>query len=590
MKRIIRAPIFAFALAAVFLPAHASLHAHPSPDDDDPAALAAGMRLWKIAGGGSHFRAHLVVATTDEVRFHGQDGKRFTLPRWFLCDADETWIQQRGAEIRRRNEHFVVFQEPDARDAKPTIAKPFEPFKDKLKVRADEKYFYVESDGLPSHPMMKGIRSWQQQVPLPQPYTGDNAWRIPLNPVLAEKPISAKRALYRGAIALAVNGVPIFNALNNRGEDAFLAGELDEWGGHCGRGDDYHYHIAPLHLEKIVGIGNPIAFALDGFPIFGLTEADGSPVVQLDEFNGKFGKDGSYRYHATKTYPYINGGMRGVVEVRGDQIEPQPRDLPTRPALKPLKGATITDFSRDDEKKSFTLQYDLRGKNHTVSYSINKNNTVTFVFEDGAGGKTTETYRRGKKGPNDGPEKKKRAPEGQAPDEVESPDSPAATSWRPLRIGLLSGGGILFAAAIPLFFRRAERKKTWLGLLLLGFTMVLGGAFATPRLPWIAQHFGELDTNGDGILTLEELKSEVETTFAAFDRDGDGKLTRDEYSVDRPDIKTPLAGFLRVHSAEIDANRDGNITKDELLAVVIGMFRKADRKNAGQITAAEAAR
>src|SRR5205807_9521553 len=127
------------------------------------------------------------------------------------------------------------------------------------------------------------------------------------------------------------------------------------WGGHCGRGDDYHYHIAPLHVEKTVGPGNPIAYALDGFAIFGMTEADGSPVGKLDEFNGKFGKDGTYRYHATRTYPYINGGLRGVVQVRGGQIEPQPRDSPVRPGMAPLRGATITDSSRDDDKKMFVL-------------------------------------------------------------------------------------------------------------------------------------------------------------------------------------------------------------------------------------------
>ena len=107
------------------------------------------------------------------------------------------------------------------------------------------------SNGMPSHNMMVGITSWQQQVPVPQPYTGANAWQIPAAPTLAATPISAKTALYRGAIALAVNGVPIFNALNNRGDDAYLAGELDEWGGHAGRADDYHYHVAPLHLQSM---------------------------------------------------------------------------------------------------------------------------------------------------------------------------------------------------------------------------------------------------------------------------------------------------------------------------------------------------
>src|SRR5205814_9115372 len=143
-------------------------------------------------------------------------------------------------------------------------------------------------NGFPDHPMMVGIKAWQQQVPLPQPYTDKNAWQIPLKPRLAEKPISAKTALFSGAIAVAVNGVPIFNALNNRGEDSFLIGELDEFGGHSGRADDYHYHIAPLHFIKVVGPTAPIAFTLDGFPIYGLTEPDVSPPEHPDALHGHF--------------------------------------------------------------------------------------------------------------------------------------------------------------------------------------------------------------------------------------------------------------------------------------------------------------
>ena len=62
----------------------------------------------------------------------------------------------------------------------------------------------VECNGMPTHPMMVGITSWQQQVPTPQAYVGDNAWRIPAAPVMAETPVSGKTELYRGAIALAV--------------------------------------------------------------------------------------------------------------------------------------------------------------------------------------------------------------------------------------------------------------------------------------------------------------------------------------------------------------------------------------------------
>ena len=93
----------------------------------------------------------------------------------------------------------------------------FDEFASTVSVTRDGKWWLVESNGLPAHDMMVGITSWQQQVPVSQPYTGSNAWRIPVEPEIAGSPVSARTALYRGAIALAANGVPIFNALNNRG-------------------------------------------------------------------------------------------------------------------------------------------------------------------------------------------------------------------------------------------------------------------------------------------------------------------------------------------------------------------------------------
>jgi hypothetical protein len=267
----------------------------------------------------------------------------------------------------------------------------FDLFTSRVATRSDNRYLYVESDGMPAYPPMIGIKNWQQQVPLPQPYTGANAWSIPLKPVLADKPISAKTALYTGAIALAVNGIPIFNALNNRGDDALLAGELDEFGGHSGRADDYHYHTAPLHLAQIVGQATPIAWALDGFPIYGLTEPDGSAVSNLDEFNGHFDKAGNYHYHGTKTFPYINGGMRGIVEVRDDQVMPQPRTTPVRPFLQPLRGATVTGWKQVGTN-SYSLEYQINGQKYFVNYRF-EGKVYTFDFVDASCKTKTETYR-----------------------------------------------------------------------------------------------------------------------------------------------------------------------------------------------------
>jgi len=249
----------------------------------------------------------------------------------------------------------------------------------------------IECDGMPEHEMMTGITSWQQQVPVAQPYTGANAWRIPSRPQLADQPISARTSLYRGAIALAVNGVPIFNALNNRGDNAFLAGELDSWGGHAGRADDYHYHVAPLHLSERVGAGKPIAYALDGFAIYGITEPDGSNVTGLDELNGHDLGTG-YHYHGTTTYPYINGGLRVMVSVAGDQIDPQPVTRPFRPDGQPLRGATISSFTSSTSGK-YALSYSLDGGVGHVDYALNSL-SLTFTYTEPSGATRSETYTR----------------------------------------------------------------------------------------------------------------------------------------------------------------------------------------------------
>ena len=267
----------------------------------------------------------------------------------------------------------------------------FSAFSSSVKTLKSGKYYLVESNGLPPHNMMVGITNWQQQVPVPQPYSGSNAWQFPVTPKLAANPISAKNNLFRGAIALAANGVPIFNALNNRGEDSYLIGELDEWGGHCGRADDYHYHTAPLHLSKTIGATKPIAYALDGYPMYGSVEPNGTALQPLDEYNGHMFK-GTYHYHGTKTYPYANGGMRGVVTVKDGQVEPQPVANPFRPAGEPLRGATITEFARKGSS-AFALAYTLSGSRYRINYTATLQ-SVSMTFIDPNGKESTQTYAR----------------------------------------------------------------------------------------------------------------------------------------------------------------------------------------------------
>ncbi|MCV2403246.1 YHYH protein [Marinomonas sp. C2222] len=261
-----------------------------------------------------------------------------------------------------------------------------------VKTSEEGNYLSIESNGLPSHNMMTGITNWQQQVPTPQNYKGSNSWKVPLKPELADEPLMTKDHFHRGAIAIAVNGVPIFNAYNNRGEYSADIGELDQWGGHSGRGDDYHYHLAPEHLEAVVGKGNPIAYVLDGFPLYAQTDKE------LDEYLGRFNEEGTYQYHAVDYPPYLVAGIRGVVAVDSfdnapeDQIEPQPRSKPVRTGdYRPLKGAEITGFTQLSDS-AFSLEYSLKGKTYYVNYSWDEEGNYQFTYVDTDGSEKVETY------------------------------------------------------------------------------------------------------------------------------------------------------------------------------------------------------
>jgi phosphatidylethanolamine-binding protein (PEBP) family uncharacterized protein len=292
------------------------------------------------------------------------------------------------------------------------IAAPFAPFSARVKTHADEKFFYVESDGLPSHNMMVGITAWQQQVPLPQQYFGGNAWGFPLAAVPAVKPQTIRNHFLRGAIAIAVNGIPIFNPQNNRGEISAEIGELDQWGGHCGRADDYHYHAAPLHLQSAVGRTLPVAYALDGYAIYGLSEPDGATPQNLDSFNGHTTPALGYHYHASTKYPFINGGFHGEVVEAGGQVDPQPRAQSVREALPPLRGARITGFTSSSDQKAFALQYSVNGHSGGVTYSNLGDGQWKFRFANADGTTREATYGARDHRPSDDGPPQQRHPKG----------------------------------------------------------------------------------------------------------------------------------------------------------------------------------
>lgn len=118
------------------------------------------------------------------------------------------------------------------------------------------------------------------------------------------------------AIGLAINSVIFYNNQAAPGDD--LSREIltfDKGNGHPTSSGQYHYHIEPVYVTssdaKLVGV------LLDGFPVYGKLEEDGSSPNALDAAHGhkhatSHFSSGRYHYHITDDDPYIAGAYRGT--------------------------------------------------------------------------------------------------------------------------------------------------------------------------------------------------------------------------------------------------------------------------------------
>jgi arylsulfatase A-like enzyme len=344
------------------------------------------------------------------------------------------------------------------------MAASFAPFKPKVRYYWDGTTFYEESDNMPDNMpnRMYGITSWQQQVPLPVAYFASgtnpestttslgygqpNYWRLPLVPTVAASPTliftpgSTNNNFQRGAVALASNGIAIFNPANNTGRVSYEIGELDYYGGHCGQADDYHYHIVPMHLSARFGgplsDDKPVAWALDGYPIYGYVEPDGSVRQTLDALGGHdHGNGWGYHYHAVGTNtvdathpygtpqtPYMMTSFKGTVVNFGGQVDGQPEITPIRQSgtggytAQPVNGALFnanayknpvaltTDGSGNlmedtsagavASPDNYRLRATINGTDYDECWKINRNanpKTLTITWRL-PGATTTTTY------------------------------------------------------------------------------------------------------------------------------------------------------------------------------------------------------
>jgi hypothetical protein len=137
-------------------------------------------------------------------------------------------------------------------------------------------------------------------------------FRIPLNPAVA----SSHAATPLGPIGVSLNGVPFYNQY--AGPSQPLTGEVasfDQYYGHPQNTGGYHYHVEPLYLTTVKKTKSALmGFLLDGFPVYGPEEEDGTVVTNamLDAYHGHTHATvdypaGTYHYHVKNTDPYING-------------------------------------------------------------------------------------------------------------------------------------------------------------------------------------------------------------------------------------------------------------------------------------------
>ncbi len=115
---------------------------------------------------------------------------------------------------------------------------------------------------------------------------------------------------------------------------------------------------------------------------------------------------------------------------------------------------------------------------------------------------------------------------------------------------------------------------------------------ANAGLPQLAKHFDAIDTDKNGLITMQELEAAMKglhgrhrDAMKHLDKDGDGLISRAE---------AQAAPRLAKHFDEIDANKDGFLSKDELAAARAKMrdaiFARIDTDADGRISRDEAAR
>ncbi len=95
--------------------------------------------------------------------------------------------------------------------------------------------------------------------------------------------------------------------------------------------------------------------------------------------------------------------------------------------------------------------------------------------------------------------------------------------------------------------------------------------------------FQRYDSNGDGVVTLDEFMAERRHSLLGMDKNGDGFVSQDEYIAGAPDAM-PMPRRTAMFAA-LDKNGDGKLSPDEIDAASRAIFHILDQRGDGRLTA-----
>jgi len=224
---------------------------------------------------------------------------------------------------------------------------------------------------------MTGIVATNEQIAVPaQGYASP----VRLDPVIAETYTTVD-----AAVAVAVNGVPIYDytaageldpAVYDPRVDTVTTGQLDVCNGHAGRGDDYHYHASPTCMIAAMPDrdDNPIiGWGLDGYPLYGNDNPDGTVIPEgtLGLCNEQPDPIYGWRYHTSDAPPYIIQCLIGEIDARDLPRVPPLRAAarsPDKPSGTPPQGG-VDDLVLTRSGDARSMSYTYRGAEHFINYA-----------------------------------------------------------------------------------------------------------------------------------------------------------------------------------------------------------------------------